>query len=103
MAKVTIDGIEVEVQEGINVIEAAKAADIHVPHFSYHPSLSVVGQCRMCLVELEGVPKLQAGCATPDTDGMKIDGWKEKVDKARKGQVKLLFSNHPLDCPIRVK
>ncbi|HEY6139685.1 MAG TPA: 2Fe-2S iron-sulfur cluster-binding protein [Thermoanaerobaculia bacterium] len=100
MAKVTIDGIEVEVQDGINVIEAAKAADVHVPHFCYHPSLTVVGQCRMCLVEVEGMPKLQAGCATPIKDGMKIHVWNEKVDKARKGQMEFLLINHPLDCPI---
>ena len=100
MAKISIDGIEVEVQDGINVIEAAKAADVHVPHFCYHPSLSVVGQCRMCLVEVEGMPKLQAGCATPVRDGMKINVWNEKVDKARKGQMEFLLINHPLDCPI---
>jgi len=100
MAKVTIDGIEVEVQDGINVIEAAKTADVHVPHFCYHPSLSIVGQCRMCLVEVEGMPKLQAGCATPVKDGMKIHVWNEKVDKARKGQMEFLLINHPLDCPI---
>jgi NADH-quinone oxidoreductase subunit G len=100
MAKVTIDGIEVEVQDGINAIEAAKAADVHVPHFCYHPSLTVVGQCRMCLVEVEGMPKLQAGCATPVKDGMKIHVWNEKVDKARKGQMEFLLINHPLDCPI---
>ncbi len=100
MAKVTIDGIEVEVQDGINVIEAAKAADVHVPHFCYHPSLSIVGQCRMCLVEVEGMPKLQAGCATPVKDGMKIAVWNEKVDTARKGQMEFLLINHPLDCPI---
>jgi NADH-quinone oxidoreductase subunit G len=100
MAKVTIDGIEVEVEDGINVIEAAKAADIHVPHFCYHPSLTVVGQCRMCLVEVEGMPKLQAGCATPIKDGMKVHVWNEKVDKARKGQMEFLLINHPLDCPI---
>jgi NADH-quinone oxidoreductase subunit G len=100
MAKVTIDGIEVEVQDGMNVIEAAKAADVHVPHFCYHPSLSIVGQCRMCLVEVEGMPKLQAGCATPIRDGMKIHVWNEKVDKARKGQMEFLLINHPLDCPI---
>jgi NADH-quinone oxidoreductase subunit G len=100
MAKVTIDGTEVEVQDGINVIEAAKAADVHVPHFCYHPSLSIVGQCRMCLVEVEGMPKLQAGCATPVKDGMKIAVWNEKVDKARKGQMEFLLINHPLDCPI---
>jgi NADH-quinone oxidoreductase subunit G len=100
MAKLTIDGIEVEVQDGINVIEAAKAADVHVPHFCYHPSLTVVGQCRMCLVEVEGMPKLQAGCATPVRDGMKINVHNEKVDKARKGQMEFLLINHPLDCPI---
>ena len=100
MAKVTIDGIEVEVQDGINVIEAAKVADVHVPHFCYHPSLTVVGQCRMCLVEVDGMPKLQAGCATPVKDGMKIHVWNEKVDKARKGQMEFLLINHPLDCPI---
>lgn len=100
MAKITIEGIEVEVQDGINVIEAAKAADVHVPHFCYHPSLTVVGQCRMCLVEVEGMPKLQAGCATPVRDGMKINVYNEKVDKARKGQMEFLLINHPLDCPI---
>ena len=100
MAKISIDGIEVDVQDGINVIEAAKAADVHVPHFCYHPSLSVVGQCRMCLVEVEGMAKLQAGCATPVRDGMKINVWNEKVDKARKGQMEFLLINHPLDCPI---
>jgi NADH-quinone oxidoreductase subunit G len=100
MAKLTIDGIEVEVQDGINCIEAAKAADVHVPHFCYHPSLTVVGQCRMCLVEIEGMPKLQAGCATPVRDGMKINVHNEKVEKARKGQMEFLLINHPLDCPI---
>jgi NADH-quinone oxidoreductase subunit G len=100
MAKVTIDGIEVEVEEGINCIEAAKAADVHVPHFCYHPSLTVVGQCRMCLVEVEGMPKLQAGCSTTVREGMKIHVYNEKVDKARKGQMEFLLINHPLDCPI---
>jgi NADH-quinone oxidoreductase subunit G len=100
MAKITIDGVEVDVQEGINCIEAAKAADIHVPHFCYHPSLSVVGQCRMCLVEIEGMPKLQAGCSTTVKEGMKIHVWNEKVDDARKGQMEFLLINHPLDCPI---
>ncbi len=100
MAKVTIDGVEVEVQDGINCIEAAKAADIHVPHFCYHPSLTVVGQCRMCLVEIEGMGKLQAGCSTPVRDGMKFHVWNDKVDAARKGQMEFLLINHPLDCPI---
>ena len=100
MGKVTIDGTEVEVQDGINIIEAAKLADVHVPHFCYHPSLTVVGQCRMCLVEVEGMPKLQAGCSTTVKDGMKIHVWNEKVEKARQGQMEFLLINHPLDCPI---
>lgn len=100
MAKITIDGIAVEVEEGTNIIEAAKAANVHVPHFCYHPSLSVVGQCRMCLVEVEGMPKLQAGCSTTIRDGMDIYVHNEKVDKARKGQMEFLLINHPLDCPI---
>ena len=100
MGKVTIDGVEVEVQDGINIIEAAKLADVHVPHFCYHPSLTVVGQCRMCLVEVEGMPKLQAGCSTTVRDGMKIHVWNEKVEKARRGQMEFLLINHPLDCPI---
>ena len=100
MGKVTIDGVEVEVQDGINIIEAAKIADVHVPHFCYHPSLTVVGQCRMCLVEVEGMPKLQAGCSTTVKDGMKIHVWNDKVEKARQGQMEFLLINHPLDCPI---
>ncbi|HUP64658.1 MAG TPA: molybdopterin-dependent oxidoreductase [Thermoanaerobaculia bacterium] len=100
MAKISVDGTEVEVQDGINVIEAAKAAGVHVPHFCYHPALSIVGQCRMCLVEIEGMPKLQAGCATSIKDGMKLHVYNEKVDKARKGQMEFLLINHPLDCPI---
>lgn len=100
MAKITIEGIEIEAPDGTNVIEAAKLADVHVPHFCYHPSLTVVGQCRMCLVEVEGMPKLQTACSTPVKDGMKISVYNEKVDKARKGQMEFLLINHPLDCPI---
>ncbi|HEY2321663.1 MAG TPA: 2Fe-2S iron-sulfur cluster-binding protein, partial [Thermoanaerobaculia bacterium] len=102
MAKVTIDGIEVEVQEGMNVIEAAKAADIHVPHFCYHPSLSVVGQCRMCLVELEGVPKLQTGCTLQATDGMvvKTARTSAKAAAGQNGTLEFILVNHPLDCPV---
>lgn len=100
MGKVTIDGIEVEVQDGINVIEAAKVAGIHVPHYCYHPSLTVVAQCRMCLVEVEGMPKLQTGCSTTVKDGMKIHVYNDKVSKARAGQEEFLLVNHPLDCPI---
>jgi NADH-quinone oxidoreductase subunit G len=100
MAKLTIDGIEVDVPDGVNVIEAAKVANVHVPHYCYHPSLSIVGQCRMCLVEVEGMPKLQTGCSTPVRDGMKVWVHNDKVEKARRGQMEFLLVNHPLDCPI---
>src|SRR5260370_22941778 len=102
MGKVTIDGIEVEVQDGLNIIEAAKSADVHVPHFCYHPSLTVAGQCRMCLVEVEGMPKLQAGSSTNVKDGMKIHLWNEKVDKAPRCQLEFLLITHPRDSPIYV-
>src|SRR5512140_3594947 len=100
MAKITIEGIEIEAPDGTNVIEAAKLADVHVPHFCYHPSLTVVGQCRMCLVEIEGMPKLQTACSTPVNDAMQISVYSEKVTKARAGQEEFLLINHPLDCPI---
>src|SRR5687767_13122686 len=100
MAKVTIDGREVEVQDGINIIEAAKSADIHVPRFCYHPRLSVVGQCRMCLVEIEGIPKIQAACTTPLKEGLVVRTTTEKVRDSRAANMEFLLINHPLDCPI---
>jgi NADH-quinone oxidoreductase subunit G len=99
MPKITIDGIECEVADGLNVIEAAKTIGIHIPHFCYHPALSLVGQCRMCLIELDPIPKLQTACSTFVKDGMVIRTNTEKVIKARKAIMEFLLINHPLDCP----
>jgi NADH-quinone oxidoreductase subunit G len=100
MAKVTVDGKAVEVPDGANALEACRAAGVDVPHFCYHPALSIVGQCRMCMVEVEGVPKIQASCTVPVRDGMVIKASTEKALAARNATMEFLLINHPLDCPI---
>ncbi len=100
MAKVTVDGKTVEVPPGANALEACRAAGVDVPHFCYHPALSIVGQCRMCMVEVEGVPKIQASCTVPVRDGMVIKANTEKALAARNATMEFLLINHPLDCPI---
>ncbi|MDL2716606.1 MAG: 2Fe-2S iron-sulfur cluster-binding protein [Acidobacteriota bacterium] len=100
MAKVTVDGRVVEVPNDANALEACRAAGVDVPHFCYHPRLSIVGQCRMCMVEVEGVPKIQASCTVPVRDGMVIKASTEKALAARNATMEFLLINHPLDCPI---
>jgi NADH-quinone oxidoreductase subunit G len=100
MARVTVDGKAVEVPNGANALEACRAAGVDVPHFCYHPALSVVGQCRMCMVEVDGVPKIQASCTVPVRDGMVIKASTEKALAARNATMEFLLINHPLDCPI---
>jgi NADH-quinone oxidoreductase subunit G len=100
MAKVTIDGIEVEVPNGASVLQACEAAGKEIPRFCYHERLSVAGNCRMCLVEVERAPKPVASCAFPVADGMKVFTDSELVRKARRGVMEFLLINHPLDCPI---
>ena len=100
MAKVTVDGREVEVPSGANALEACRAAGVDIPHFCYHPALSIVGQCRMCMVEVEGVPKIQASCTVPVRDGMVVKANTEKALAARNATMEFLLINHPLDCPI---
>ncbi|MCQ4160132.1 NADH-quinone oxidoreductase subunit NuoG [Roseomonas sp. GC11] len=100
MAKVTIDGIEVEVPNGSTVLQACEAAGKEIPRFCYHERLSVAGNCRMCLVEVEKAPKPVASCAYPVADGMKVFTDSEVVRKARRGVMEFLLINHPLDCPI---
>jgi len=100
MPKVTVDGRTVEVPSGANALEACRAAGVDVPHFCYHPALSIVGQCRMCMVEVEGVPKIQASCTVPVRDGMVIRASTEKALAARNATMEFLLINHPLDCPI---
>ncbi|HZE19329.1 MAG TPA: molybdopterin-dependent oxidoreductase [Candidatus Angelobacter sp.] len=98
--KVKIDGREISVERGTNLIEAAKLAGVFVPHFCYHPGLPVVGVCRICLCELEGRPKLVAGCATGVEEGMHVITRSEKVAAARKAVMEFLLIHHPLDCPV---
>ncbi len=97
---VVFDGRAVEVPKDINLIEAAKLAGIEIPHFCFHPRLSVVGQCRMCLVEIEGIPKIQAACTTPLKEGLSVKTKTEKVIQSRAANMEFLLINHPLDCPI---
>jgi NADH-quinone oxidoreductase subunit G len=99
--KVTIDDRTVEVEAGTNLIDAAFKAGVHIPHYCYHPRLSVVGQCRMCLVKIDGMGKLQAGCATQVMkDGMVVHTELPEVKEAQQGMMEFLLINHPLDCPI---
>jgi NADH-quinone oxidoreductase subunit G len=98
--KLKIDGREVEVEKGTNLVEAGKKAGVFVPHFCYHPGLPVVGVCRICLCEIEGRPKLVAGCATPAEEGMNIITTTAKVREGRKAVMEFLLIHHPLDCPM---
>jgi NADH-quinone oxidoreductase subunit G len=100
MPKITIDDIEIEVENGLNVLQACELAGKEIPRFCYHERLSVAGNCRMCLVEMEKAPKPIASCAMPVAEGMKIKTDSEMVKKARHGVMEFLLINHPLDCPI---
>ncbi len=96
----TIDGLEVTVPAGTRLIEAAARVGIEVPHYCYHPGLSAPAQCRMCLVEMEGAPKLLPACTAQAGDGNVIHTHSEKSLKAREGVLEFLLLNHPLDCPV---
>jgi len=100
MPKLTIDGVEIEVPPGLTVLQACELAGKEVPRFCYHERLSIAGNCRMCLVEMEKSPKPIASCAMPAADNMVIRTDSEMVRKARKGVMEFLLINHPLDCPI---
>ncbi|MEB3702309.1 NADH-quinone oxidoreductase subunit G [Candidatus Bealeia paramacronuclearis] len=100
MPKLTINDQPVEVPEGMTVLQACQMAGVEVPVFCYHDRLSVAGNCRMCLVEMEKSPKPVASCAMPAGEGMVIRTNTESIQKARKGVLELLLINHPLDCPI---
>ena len=89
-----------EVEEGLTVLQACEQAGVEIPRFCYHEKLSIAGNCRMCLVEMEKSPKPIASCAMPAADGMNIKTNTEKVEKARKGVMEFLLANHPLDCPV---
>ena len=100
MPKITINGKEIEFEKGMTVLQACELADVEIPRFCYHEKLSIAGNCRMCLVELEKSPKPIASCAMPAADGMNIKTNTAFVEKARKGVMEFLLANHPLDCPV---
>jgi NADH-quinone oxidoreductase subunit G len=100
MPTLTVDGVEVTVENGATILQACEEAGAEIPRFCYHERLSIAGNCRMCLVEMEKAPKLVASCAMPAGDGMVIHTNTEKVKNGREGAMEFLLINHPLDCPI---
>jgi NADH-quinone oxidoreductase subunit G len=100
MAKITINGQEFEVPAGQNLVDAAEENGIDIPHYCYHPGLAIAGQCRMCLVEQEGNPKLQIACNMKCSDGLKVNTNSERVTSAVQSSLEMHLINHPIDCPI---
>jgi NADH-quinone oxidoreductase subunit G len=100
MLKLKVNDIDVEVEEGLTVLQACEKAGVEIPRFCYHEKLSIAGNCRMCLVEMEKSPKPIASCAMPAAEGMNIKTNTSLVEKARKGVMEFLLANHPLDCPV---
>ncbi|MDO9246431.1 MAG: 2Fe-2S iron-sulfur cluster-binding protein, partial [Phenylobacterium sp.] len=101
MPKAKVNGVEVEFEPGMTVLQVAELAGEEIPRFCYHERLSIAGNCRMCLVEVKpGPPKPQASCALPASDGQEIITNSPMVKKAREGVMEFLLINHPLDCPI---
>ena len=98
---IVVDGVEIEAAEGTMLVDAAKHGDVEIPVFCYEPKLGdPVGACRMCLVEIEGIPKLQTACSTPVRDGMVVYTQNDRVKEAQNAIVEFLLVNHPLDCPV---
>jgi NADH-quinone oxidoreductase subunit G len=100
MLKLKVNDTEVEVEEGLTVLQACEKAGVEIPRFCYHEKLSIAGNCRMCLVEMEKSPKPIASCAMPAAEGMVIKTNTPKIEKSRKGVMEFLLANHPLDCPV---
>jgi NADH-quinone oxidoreductase subunit G len=100
MPKLTIDGKQIEVAPGTNVIEAARQLGIEIPHYCYHPGLSIAGQCRLCMVDIEKNPRPQISCNMVATDGMVVHTKTERVLETRKSVMEFHLVNHPLDCPV---
>ena len=100
MPKIIVNNKEIEFENGMTVLQACELAGAEIPRFCYHERLSIAGNCRMCLVEMEKSSKPIASCAMPAAEGMKIKTNTEKVEKARKGVMEFLLANHPLDCPV---
>jgi NADH-quinone oxidoreductase subunit G len=100
LVTVTIDGVDVRVPKGTLLVEAAKVINTDIPVYCYHEKLGPAGLCRICLVEIDGMPKLQIACNTPVADGMKVHTQNPRVDDGRRAILEFFLLNHPLDCPI---
>lgn len=100
MPTLTINGTEVTVPQGTNIVQAAEEAGVQIPYFCYHPGLSTPANCRMCLVEIEGARKLEPACYTKARDGMVVNTESQPVKSARKSVLEFILVNHPIDCPI---
>src|SRR6185437_3857677 len=98
--KLTIDGREVTFEKGKTVLQAAIESGISVPYYCYHPGIGIDGSCRVCIVKIEKMPKLQTSCSTVCTDGMVVTTNSPDVVQARAGVFEFLLVNHPLDCPV---
>src|ERR1700730_13600970 len=99
-AQVTVDGRAIAAPEGTPLLQAMLDAEMDIPHYCYHPKLSIDGSCRLCQVKIEGLPKLQISCNTQVRDGMVVNTLDPEVQSTRRGVLELLLLNHPLDCPI---
>jgi NADH-quinone oxidoreductase subunit G len=97
---ITVDGKKLTQPAGTLLIEACKSAGIEIPSFCYYPGLSLQGACRMCLVEIPKMPKLQTACTTFINEGMAVTTQSETVKQARKATLEFVLQNHPLDCPV---
>jgi len=102
MPKLSIDGREISVADGSTVIQAAEKLGIFVPRYCYHPALSIAGNCRICLVDVEKAPKLQIACNTPVMEGMVVHTKSAKAQDGRRAVLEFLLANHPLDCSVCV-
>ncbi len=100
MVSLSIDSREVTVPRGTTVIQAAETLGVFIPRYCYHPGLSIAGNCRICLVEVEGIPKLQIACNTPVSEGMVVRTGSEEAESGRRVVLEFLLANHPLDCPV---
>ncbi len=100
MPTLTIDQQEVNVEAGSTLIQAAEKLGIYVPRYCYHPGLSIAGSCRMCLVEIENMPRLAISCHTQAQDGMNVTTHSEKIAHTRRAMLEFLLVDHPLDCPV---
>ncbi len=100
MPSLTIDGREVNVPDGTTVIQAAETLGVFIPRYCYHPGLSIAGNCRICLVDVEKFPKLQIACNMFAGDGMVVHTKSEKAEDGRRAVLEFLLAKHPLDCPV---